>query len=511
VAKQRYLWRNTETGVIYYKRTFSPKQPWLPAMMGCDKSVWLIKLDQNDIDGSRSKEHVRFERLKAHALTRLGSDASHHDGDRELMVRFVAECRSRAGGRLAVREIEDGFEGEALFDEYAEWCLRQGLDDPRADIETVTICAGPQAGETIPVYPPEATELIRTWEIIRVMTALGMDTVEDIPAPITKPAKGGRSDSLTDLETKYLSEKPKLTRGNRHTLKEMIGLFVRVNGNLPAQQYTDDHAAAFREEMAKGKQTGNTKARKMRVLAALLSWAKKARLISSNILSGVTFDGSDKKKKMGFTTDQLQAFVSLPMLHQPTGKRFGAYGDRMYWVAMLCILHGMRRREAAQLYKNDIIQIAGMWVIRIDDHNPGQKVKNDSSRRLIPMSREIVRLGFLEYVKRANAGPLYGAKLDPVHCGDYGHLGSVMNDLVRKAGITSNRQTFHGTRIGMIDQSRECGLDTETRKTITGHALVDIGEQYGETSLTVKKRELDKLKYPVRFPRFNEPKLRIAA
>ena len=36
---------------------------------------------------------------------------------------------------------------------------------------------------------------------------------------------------------------------------------------------------------------------------------------------------------------------------------------------------------------------------------------------------------------------------------------------------------YHGTRHSMITQSRECGLDSEIRKGITGHAFTDVGKQ----------------------------------
>ncbi len=69
-----------------------------------------------------------------------------------------------------------------------------------------------------------------------------------------------------------------------------------------------------------------------------------------------------------------------------------------FWLPLLGIYTGARLNELCQLYKQDIYQHEGIWVIRIDDKHEGQKLKNNYSRRVIPIHEKLLELGFIEYI-----------------------------------------------------------------------------------------------------------------
>lgn len=79
-----------------------------------------------------------------------------------------------------------------------------------------------------------------------------------------------------------------------------------------------------------------------------------------------------------------------------------------YWIPLISLYQGMRINEICQLYCDDILEIAGIPCIRITA-NPARKqivekpdnkrLKNESSRRTIPIHPTLLQLGFLDFVE----------------------------------------------------------------------------------------------------------------
>jgi len=60
--------------------------------------------------------------------------------------------------------------------------------------------------------------------------------------------------------------------------------------------------------------------------------------------------------------------------------------------------------EFAQLRRGDLGQSEGIWYLQITDEG-GRQLKNEQSRRQVPLHHELIRVGFLDYVAGATAGP----------------------------------------------------------------------------------------------------------
>jgi hypothetical protein len=76
--------------------------------------------------------------------------------------------------------------------------------------------------------------------------------------------------------------------------------------------------------------------------------------------------------------------------------------DALFWLPLLGLFHGNRLEEFAQLRREDVRQEAGVPYIRISDED-GRQLKNEQSRRDVPLHPELIRLGFLDYVAEATA------------------------------------------------------------------------------------------------------------
>lgn len=89
--------------------------------------------------------------------------------------------------------------------------------------------------------------------------------------------------------------------------------------------------------------------------------------------------------------------------------------DHRYWLPLLGIYHGNRLEEFAQLTRRDLGQEDGIWFLQITDEGEGQQIKNEQSKRRVPLHPELIRMGFVDYAQaaaNADGKPLF-PKLKP--------------------------------------------------------------------------------------------------
>ncbi|KAK6028861.1 hypothetical protein OSTOST_05042 [Ostertagia ostertagi] len=88
-----------------------------------------------------------------------------------------------------------------------------------------------------------------------------------------------------------------------------------------------------------------------------------------------------------------------------------------YWVPLVCMFHGNRVREVLQLVASDVAVRQGVSVVQFREEMDGEQaamlaagvvrsLKNDPSRRVVPLHPTLLALGFAEFVeqRRTQAG-----------------------------------------------------------------------------------------------------------
>jgi len=137
----------------------------------------------------------------------------------------------------------------------------------------------------------------------------------------------------------------------------------------------------------------------------------------------------------------------------------------------------------------------------IDVHNGGSnKLKNESSARFIPVHSELVRAGFLDYVKALKAGPLFPGLVRRESKG--GKLGARLGELFRKKLVALKLKRdglcFHSFRHTVATALRRASVLQEDAARVLGHAVE--GESYGTYAqagpeLIDVKATVEKIKY----------------
>jgi len=187
------------------------------------------------------------------------------------------------------------------------------------------------------------------------------------------------------------------------------------------------------------------------------------------------------KPRVGFTIDDLDAIFRSPIYTQgylPLG------GGRIacFWLPLLALFTGARLEELAQLRVSDI-KIAkdlGHYLAISDLGNPTAHLKNEHSRRNIPLHPVLIACGFLRHVKERQSGYLFpDLKLNPrgKRSGYFSNWFSVY--LRKKVGITDTRKVFHSFRHTFKDLCRTAGIEEAVHDALTGHTSAAVSRQYG--------------------------------
>jgi integrase len=268
---------------------------------------------------------------------------------------------------------------------------------------------------------------------------------------------------------------PRDTTLGGHRLR--VQAFVKKCGDLPLTEVTRAVASDFLAGLKVKNRTRNAYATTLKCVFECAR--RRGRFTGDN-----PFDGM-KAKVAGssyqpFTVDELNTlFKAMPREVKPKKHTPDA---ALPWVALIALYTGARLEEIAQLTTADVRDEGanGATVTIIDVHNGGDnKLKNETSARLIPVHPELVRLGLLDYVKALPKGPLFPGLTRRESKG--GKVGARVGELFRKKlvalGLKREGLCFHSFRHNASTALRVAGVPQEDSAPVLGHAVK--GETYG--------------------------------
>ena len=207
----------------------------------------------------------------------------------------------------------------------------------------------------------------------------------------------------------------------------------------------------------------------------------------------------DREARDAYTVEQANEIFSLPPWTGCVGVQDRlapgneVYHDSLYFVLLIVWYTGMRREEVCKLLIADVQCDGGYWYISIRNSEAG-RVKNTNSVRLIALSEELVRLGFVQYVEAIRAAghaavfPELVAERDGTKKGDvfyriwWIYIAPLLTGLKRG-------QALHAARHSFDTELKELEVFPEHREDALGHA-----GQHGEGRRYSKAARLKKLK-----------------
>jgi integrase len=279
--------------------------------------------------------------------------------------------------------------------------------------------------------------------------------------------------------------------------------FARLQGNLTVQAIARKHCFAFRDALREEGQTIPNTNIYTNMLSALFSVACNRALINDNPAKGLSLKDPTPKimKRKPFTLDALIKVFGSAVYTE--GKRtVGGAGEAAYWLPLLALFTGARLEELGQLTPHDIREEAyednsgenvHVWVISITYEGEGQSLKNEGSRRRIPIHAELIRLGFIEFAQSRQSKPriFFELKADPQgrETGPWSKwFGRWLRD---PCNVTDTKIVFHSFRHTFKDWCRDAGIEQQWHDKLTGHAgNGSVGDNYGSEQYSLKQLAL---------------------
>ncbi|BFI95479.1 MAG: site-specific integrase [Rhodanobacter sp.] len=186
-----------------------------------------------------------------------------------------------------------------------------------------------------------------------------------------------------------------------------------------------------------------------------------------------------KRKAMGFrafTQEQIQT------LYAPEALANLSEGAR--WGALIGLYTGARVSEVGQLALADFTTVDGVPCLTITDEGEGQSIKNEASRRTIPIHPDLLTLGLMERVeqlrKKDETRLFPKVKVGAVN-GQGQWLSKAFTRHIEAVGITKpakGKYGFHSLRKTAIQTMKSAKVPLEWRCAYVGH---DLDEEHVET------------------------------
>lgn len=267
-----------------------------------------------------------------------------------------------------------------------------------------------------------------------------------------------------------------------HDVTRQVQRFKSHVGDLPLSALTPDHVERFKtlclenDEVEYGRV--NTILSLLSPLIAL-AMRKKLTKLASNPFSGMKYpakvvERNRKTVRTAFTIEQLNTIFASPVCthgHRP-GK---GGGEAAYWLPLLGPYTGARVEDLCRLTVADMVQRDGAWCFHLHDSKRESRTGNRNVMRHVPVHRNLLRLGWLDYVEsRRPAGG--SAWLFPdLSTNQYGKRGAVFsnwfNDYLRSTiGIEDPALVYHSFRHTFQTFGELAGISGQVIDELIGHA-----------------------------------------
>jgi integrase len=306
-------------------------------------------------------------------------------------------------------------------------------------------------------------------------------------------------------------EKPVKER-TQQRYREYFNVMLAILGDRDVTEYSRKDLESLKEELFKRPANLTKNPKEIRLLdkrsimtnymgkiKALFQWLNASDYIDKDfthkLVTSLTAKEKKERKRSPYDHDDLKKIFDL----LPFDKKQA----HLAWVPLIAAYSGCRQGEIAQLLVTDIKEAHGIPYLHIteedDEGNIVKTVKNENSKRLVPLHPVIVDLGFLEFVKmKKSQGKkvLFETSKHTPLTGQY--YSKRFQPFNRKHVTKDPKKVFHSFRHLVHNELKQKMVPPDVYHSITGHvAQHEMDQVYTEDyKLQTKYDALVLLGYP---------------
>ncbi|WP_199451366.1 site-specific integrase [Vibrio harveyi] len=211
-------------------------------------------------------------------------------------------------------------------------------------------------------------------------------------------------------------------------------------------------------------------------MSGFFEWCVLNELTDINPFKAIRFkkQRKDSAAKSAYSSTDLHKLFGTPV-HCERDFKHPYY----YWLPLLGYFTGARLNELCQLYKADIYRKEGIWVLQIDDRFEGQKLKNLTSRRIVPIHQRLIDIGFIDYLTSVQHDRLFPELKDSRD--GFGSAASKWFGRFKTRLGFAKGHDFHSFRHTVATQLKQQQVSHIAAGAILGHAQNNITyDRYGK-------------------------------
>lgn len=263
---------------------------------------------------------------------------------------------------------------------------------------------------------------------------------------------------------------------------------------------------AYRDARIKKGLTLKTVKKDLSFLKTVMQFAFESDKLPSNPATGTKVPKDPMPgPQRDLETEDLSKLFASPIYTEGARPQGGA-GEAAAWLPLMALYTGARLEELSQILLEDIKTEAAIPSIRILDltdeaeDKQVKRLKNEGSRREIPIPAKLIAHGFLRYVQYLREWQetwlFPHLTVEPT----YGRRGANWSKWWgrwrRGLGVGGAHRCFHAFRHVFKTACRVAGVQEAIHDAITGHSKSHEGRKYGKFPLEAMQPPLETVAYP---------------
>ena len=229
-------------------------------------------------------------------------------------------------------------------------------------------------------------------------------------------------------------------------------------------------------------------------VSAMFKWAVKLGYMERNPAESLTVkeDRVESEEHDAYNKDDLQRLFSCPVYASPNPKE-----PEKFFIPLIALYGGLRLEEVCQLYREDISEIDGVFLIDITNDNDN-RLKTPSSKRIVPLHKALIDLGFLRYWKTVKGIRLW-ENLQKGRNGYGDAFGRWYQRLNRKHITKDKKRVFHSFRHTFIINLKQQGVSETVIAELVSHASdsITLGRHRKKYNVDTLLDAVNKLDYGI--------------